>query len=102
MKIKQKDKVRVIAGKNKNSEGKVLEVKPRRNKILVEGVNIVKRHQKAVGRTREGGIVEKPAFIDVSNVQLLCPKCGVSTRVGYEGAGKEKKRKCKKCSKTFS
>ncbi len=96
-KIKREDFVVVIAGKDRGKKGKVLRVIPKKQRVVVEGVNIVKKHQKPTATTA-GGIIEKPAPIHVSNVMLVCPKCGEATRVGFtfleDGS---KVRKCKKC-----
>ncbi len=96
-KIKREDFVYIIAGKDKGRKGKVLQVIPKKQRVIVEGVNIVKKHQKPT-QTTQGGIIEKPAPIHVSNVMLVCPKCGKPTRVGFtfleDGT---KVRMCKKC-----
>ncbi|BAT72211.1 large subunit ribosomal protein L24 [Thermosulfidibacter takaii ABI70S6] len=100
-KIKREDFVVVIAGKDKGKKGKVLRVIPKRQRVVVEGVNIVKKHQKPTATTA-GGIIEKEAPIHVSNVMLVCPKCGKATRVGFafleDGT---KVRKCKKCQEVI-
>ncbi len=97
MKIKKGDTVLVISGKWKGKTGKVLRAFPKEQKILVEGVNIVKKHLKA-GRGREKGqIVEMEKPIHVSKVKLICPECKKATRIGYEKIGDKKMRVCKKC-----
>jgi len=83
-KIKKNDQVVVIAGRDKGRRGRVLEVVPGRGKIKVEGIGMIKRHQKANPQAnRGGGIVDKEAYIDVSNVQLIDPQSGKPTRVKY-------------------
>ena len=85
--IKSDDTVQVISGKDKGKQGKVLRVDPKNDKVFVEGVNIIKRHQRPqnVGLTQtEGGIIEKEAGIHVSNVALIDPKDGKPTRIGIE------------------
>ena len=83
-KIKKNDQVVVIAGRDKGRRGRVLEVAPTKGRIKVEGVGMIKRHQKANPQAnRGGGIVDKEAFIDVSNVQLIDPQSGKPTRVKY-------------------
>jgi large subunit ribosomal protein L24 len=83
-KIKKNDQVAVIAGRDKGKRGRVLEVAPVTGKIKVEGVGIIKRHQKANPQSnRGGGIIEKEAFINISNVQLIDPQSGKPTRVRY-------------------
>ncbi len=96
-KIKREDFVYVIAGKDRGRKGKVLQVIPKKERVIVEGINIVKKHQKPT-QTTQGGIIEKPAPIHVSNVMLVCPKCGKPTRVGFAFLDDGTKvRKCKKC-----
>jgi large subunit ribosomal protein L24 len=83
-KIKKNDQVAVIAGRDKGKRGRVLEVAPVTGKIKVEGVGVIKRHQKANPQSnRGGGIIEKEAFINISNVQLIDPQSGKPTRVKY-------------------
>ena len=83
-KIKKNDQVAVIAGRDKGKRGRVLEVAPTTGKIKVEGVGIIKRHQKANPQSNRGGeIIEKEAFINISNVQLIDPQSGKPTRVKY-------------------
>ena len=90
-KIKTGDTVRVIAGDHKGSEGKVLEVITAKNKAIVEGINLVKKHTKPSTQNPQGGIVEKEAPIHVSNLSLLTKK-GETTRVGYRMEGDKKVR----------
>ncbi len=84
--IRRGDQVRVMTGKDRGKQGRVLKVIPRDGRIFVEGVNLTKRHMKlrpSRGRSgQEGGIVEREATINISNVQVLCPSCG-PTRVGH-------------------
>ena len=84
LKIKSGDTVRVIAGEHKGQEGKVLRVDREKNKAIVEGINLVKRHTKPSAQNPQGGIVEKEALIHISNLSLIDPKSGETTRVGYE------------------
>ena len=101
MKIKKGDNVKVMSGKNRGHEGKILAVDPRKGRIIVEGANMVTKHMKlraAKGRSgQEGGLIRQEAPIDASNVQVICASCG-PTRVGYnlteDGA---KIRVCRKC-----
>jgi len=83
MKIKKNDNVLVIAGKDRGKKGKVRFAYPDDQKIMIEGVNMVKRHLKAIREARQAGIVEREAPMNVSNVMLLCNKCNKPTRVGY-------------------
>lgn len=97
MKIKKSDQVLVIAGKDKNKKGKVIEVLPKINKLVVEGLNIVKKHLRPKRAGEKGQKVEIPKPINVSNVKLICPRCGQPTRVGYRITEAGKFRFCKKC-----
>jgi large subunit ribosomal protein L24 len=100
MKIHKDDRVMVMAGKDITATGRVLRVDPGRNKVLVEGVNRVKRHEKIRPTQRggqTGGITEKEAWLDASNVQLVCPSCGKPTRVSHRVEEGNKLRVCAKC-----
>ena len=97
MKIKKDDKVVVLAGKDKGKQGKVLVADPKGGKVVVEGVNVATKHQKPQGQNKEGGIIKIETPVYVSKVQLVCPKCGKGTRVGYKLADGKKVRVCKKC-----
>ena len=105
--VKTGDTVVVISGKDKGKEGKIQKAFPSTGKIVVEGVAMVKKHQKPRGQGMPGGIIEKEAAIDASNVMVICPKCGKPTRIGHvfiEGEGKASRRKrrvCKKCKAVF-
>jgi len=83
MHVKKNDNVVVVAGNSKGKEGKVLKVFPEKNRVIVEGVNIIKRHTKPSQSNPQGGVVQKEAPINVSNVMLKDPKSGEKTRVGY-------------------
>ena len=95
LKIKSGDTVKVIAGDHKGSEGKVLEVLRDKNKAIVEGVNMVKKHMKPSAQNPQGGIIEKEASIHLSNLSLLTAG-GETTRVGYRMEGDKKVRFAKK------
>jgi len=84
MRIKKNDKVRVISGNDKGKEGKVLKVFPGANRIIVEKVNLIKRHTRASKDVPQGGIIEKEAPINASNVMLVCPNTGKPTRIGKD------------------
>ena len=98
MKIRKDDKVIVLTGKDKGKEGKVLSADPKNGKVVVEGVSVASRHQKARKQGEESGIIQLSTPIYVSKVMLVCPKCGKPTRVGHtvDSNGK-KSRACKKC-----
>jgi large subunit ribosomal protein L24 len=85
LKIRKNDQVVIIAGRDKGRRGRVIEVLPVKGKVKVEGAGMIKRHQKANPQAnRGGGIVDKEAFIDISNVQLIDPQSGKPTRVKYQ------------------
>jgi large subunit ribosomal protein L24 len=100
LKIKSGDKVRVITGDHKGEEGKILKLSKDKNKAIVEGVNMVKKHMKPDAKNPQGGIVEKEAFIQISNVSLLTSK-GETTRVGYRMEGDKKVRFAKKSNEVI-
>ena len=99
LKIKKGDTVAIITGKDAGAKGRVLEVIPKKNRVIVEGVNTVTRHEKvSMDRrgTQKGGIAHKEAAVSASNVALVCPTDG-PTRVGYKDDGGARVRICKKC-----
>ncbi|MEM9884273.1 MAG: 50S ribosomal protein L24 [Bacteroidota bacterium] len=100
LKIKKGDQVRIIAGEYKNEEGEVLEVFPKKNRAIVEDVNIVKKHKKPT-QEAEGGIFEEPASIHISNLMLLDPSTGEPTRVGRRMEDGKLKRYSKKSDKVI-
>ena len=97
--IRKNDNVLVTTGKDRGKRGRVLRVLPDKNRLIVEGVNMIKRHTKAnPGKNIQGGIVEREASLHASNVQLVCPDCGAQTRVGRKILGDGRKvRICRKC-----
>ncbi len=106
MKIKSGDKVKVLAGKDKGKTGKVLQVFPQRRRASVEGINLLIKHLRPRRQGEIGQRVEFPAPIHLSNLAVVCPKCGRPTRIGYkmveQAEGKKKKfRVCKKCQAVF-
>jgi len=99
MRIKKNDQVRVISGKNKGKEGKVLRHIPARDMVVVEGVNVVSRHVKPSQKNPQAGIIKQEAPIYAAKVMLVCPQCGAATRVGSSFLESGKKvRVCKKCN----
>lgn len=96
MHVKKGDKVKVITGKDKGKSGKVLAAFPKKDRVLIEGINMVKKHTKPSNINPQGGILNVEAPIHVSNVMLLDPKTGEPTRVGYEVKGDKKVRVAKK------
>jgi large subunit ribosomal protein L24 len=97
--IRKNDSVVVITGKDRGKRGRVLKVVPDNNRLIVEGVNVIKRHTKPnPQRGIKGGVVEREAALHASNVQIVCPECGKPTRVGKKILGDGRKvRVCRKC-----
>ena len=96
--LRKNDNVLVITGKDRGKKGRVLKVLPEKNRLIVEGVNMIKRHTKPnPGKQVKGGIVEREASLHASNVQLVCPECGKMTRIGHRIDGDRKVRICRKC-----
>lgn len=97
-KIKKGDKVKVLLGKDRGKEGTVEYILAKERKVFVAGANIYKRHVRKV-KDLEGGIIDIPKPMDISNVSLICPNCHQVTRVGFKKVGNQKLRICKKCQK---
>lgn len=98
MKIKKEDRVKVISGKDKGKVGQVMRVIPKEKKVIVQGVNFNKKHQRPTNQYREGGIIERESPIYTSKVMLVCPNCDKPTRIGHTILENgEKVRVCKKC-----
>ena len=99
MKIRKNDTVLIIAGKDKGKKGKIRRALPKEKKVLVEGLNVIKRHSKTKGQARQAGIIELEAPLSVSKVMLICTKCTKPARVGYRLLEDGKKaRVCRACS----
>jgi len=97
--VKKDDLVMIVAGKDKGKSGKVLRVLPEKERVLVENLNLIKRHTRPSQTNSEGGIIEKEAPIAISNVQLLCPGCSKPARTGIKVLEDgSKTRFCKKCN----
>jgi large subunit ribosomal protein L24 len=102
MKIKKSDKIKIIAGKDKGKEGKVLDVFPESRKVVVEGLNLAVKHMRPRREGEKGQRIQFPMPLSVSNVMLICGKCGKMTRVGYKILENGKKiRMCKKCKEVI-
>ena len=97
MRVKKGDTVKVLSGKDKGKTGEVLEILPKTNKIVVKGINIIKKHTKPRKQGEEGGILSMEGAIHVAKVNVVCPKCGKATKIGYSEEKGEKVRVCKKC-----
>lgn len=97
LKIKEGDQVEVFAGRNRKKQGKIIKVIPAKERVVIEGVNLRKKHVRPKRADRKGETVEIPAPLPVANVRLICPSCSKPTRIGYKVEGKNKTRICKKC-----
>ncbi len=101
MKVKKNDTVLVLTGKDNGKTGKVLRALPGDNRVVVDGVNVQKKHKKARSAQETSGIVEQAGPIDASNVLVICPVCGKATRVAHAVVDGKKVRICKKCGKSL-
>ena len=95
-KIRKDDTVQVIAGKDKGTRGTVIRIVPKKDAVIVSGVNIVKKAMRKKSQQDQGGIAEIEAPLNISNVAIVCKKCG-PTRIGYKIDGEKKVRVCRKC-----
>ncbi len=102
MKIRKNDTVQVMAGKDRGKRGKVRFAYPKKNRVLVEGINFIKKHSRARGQVKQAGIIDMEVPIDASDVMLLCEKCNRPTRVGFTFLEDGKKvRICRKCKEVI-
>jgi large subunit ribosomal protein L24 len=100
--IRKNDSVMVIAGRERGKTGKVLRVLPEKDALVIERVNLVKRHSKPRGPQQPGGIVEKEASIHASNIMIMCEKCNAPVRIGHKQLGDGKKvRICRRCGEAL-
>lgn len=101
--IKKDDRVMVLSGKERGKVGKVLKILPKKDRVIIEKVNMIKRHQRATGgATSQGGIVEKEGSLPISNVALICSKCTDPTRVGRKVLEDGRRvRVCRRCGETI-
>ena len=102
--IKKDDMVKVLQGKDRGKEGRVVRVLPREGRVMVDGVALAKKHMRSTGKRstsgqqlQQGGIIDAETFIDISNVQIMCKSCGRPTRVGHRIEGDVKVRICRRC-----
>ena len=102
--IKKDDMVRVLQGKDRGKEGRVVRVLPREGRVMVDGVALAKKHMRASGKRstggqqlQQGGIIDAEMFIDISNVQVVCNSCGKASRIGHRVEGDVKIRFCRRC-----
>lgn len=101
MKIKTNDKVKILSGKDKGKIGKVVQVFPVEGKLVVEGMNVIKKHLKTRSKKEKGQVIELSAPIFMSKAQLVCPKCEKPVRVGYKLENGNKIRTCRKCGQSI-
>ena len=99
-KLRKEDQVQVVAGKDKGKQGKIISIDREKGRAMVAGCNMVKKAQKKRKQTERGGIIEIEAAIAISNVMIVCRKCG-PTRIGYKIEGDAKKRVCRKCGEAL-
>jgi len=107
MNVHKNDNVKVIAGNSRGKSGKVLKIFRENHRVIVEGVNIIKRHTRASQKNPQGGIVQKEASINASNIMVICPKCNKPSRMGHKSVGdsttgrKHTMRICRNCEEMF-
>ena len=102
MKVRKNDNVLVITGKDKGKKGKVRFAYPKKEKVIVEGVNFIKKHSKARGTVRQAGIIDLEAPLDISNVMFVCDKCGKPARIGFRKLEDGRKvRFCRACGEVI-
>lgn len=101
MRLKKGDQILVNTGKDRSKSGKVILVDPKSNKVIVEGVNLYKKHVKPSSKYPQGGIIDKNMPINASNATIVCPGCKKATKVKFTGEGKEKRRVCAKCKESL-
>jgi large subunit ribosomal protein L24 len=95
--IRKNDEVQVISGKDRGKRGRVVNVLPDRNRVMVEGVARATKHSHPTKRVTQGGIIQQEMFIDLSNVQIVCKACGRATRIGHRVEHGVKARICRRC-----
>jgi large subunit ribosomal protein L24 len=101
-KLKKNDMVMVVVGRDRGKTGKVMRVIPESGRVIVERLNLVKRHSKPRGATSPGGIIEKEAPLQISNVMFFCERCNAPVRIGYKLAGDgSKSRICRRCKEAL-
>jgi len=101
LRVKKGDTVKILAGKDKGKQGKVLRVLPKEGRVIVEGLNIIKRHTRPSQANPQGRIVEKPAPLAASNVMVVCPGCNLLTRTNISRDSGEAVRVCKRCQRSI-
>ncbi|MBI1755364.1 50S ribosomal protein L24 [Candidatus Azambacteria bacterium] len=101
MKIRKNDNVFIMTGKDRGKSGKVLQALPKEGRVVVQGMNMAKHHQRPRKTGEKGQILSKETPLDVSKVMVVCPKCAKPTRIGFRVEGGNKSRICKKCGATI-
>ncbi|HNW96765.1 MAG TPA: 50S ribosomal protein L24 [Candidatus Paceibacterota bacterium] len=101
VKIKKGDEVMMLAGKDKGKKGKILTVIRKNNRVVVDGLNLVKKNRRPKKQGEKGEIISMPRAVDISNVALFCSRCNKGVRVGYRLSGDKKIRICRKCQETI-
>ena len=101
MKVKTNDKVQIISGKDKGKTAKIIQVFPKDDKVVVEGMHVIKKHLRSRNKSEKGQILELSAPMPASKVMLVCPKCEKPTRVAFKTVGDKKLRLCKQCDQTI-
>jgi large subunit ribosomal protein L24 len=101
MKLKKGDQVLILKGKDKGRKGKIIKALPKNRQIIIEGLNLQKKHVRARKEGEKGEVVEVPIPLSVSNIKLVCPRCKKLTRTGYKIVNGKKYRFCKRCKKEF-
>ena len=102
MRLRENDNVLVVKGRDRGKQGRIQQVLPKDDKVLVDGINVVVRHQKPTGGVRQGGIIQKELPLQASNVMLVCPNCNAPTRIGSRRlADGTKARVCRKCEEVI-
>ena len=102
MKIRKNDTVLIIAGKDKGKTGKVRFAHPKKEQVIIEGINFIKRHTRAKGAARQAGIIQLEAPVNISDIMLLCSRCNHPTRVGFRFLEDGRKvRVCRRCSEVI-
>ena len=101
IKIRTGDLVQVLTGKDRGKQGTVSRVLPKKNKVIVDGVNVAKKHQKAQSAEQTGGIIDKILPVQVGNVAIVCGKCGGPSKIGFSFVDGKKIRVCRKCGESL-
>ena len=101
-KIRKNDNIKVISGKDRGATGKVRVVNPDDQTIVVEGVNMIKKHAKARKNAKQAGIIDRENALSITNVMLVCPKCKKAVRAGFKVEGDKKSRVCKSCGEVIN